>query len=122
MTESKRLSVPRWGLWITTLTLGAALSACAHPVVVEPVLDVRAYAGPTVMQYSYSASPAPQWVQPPIVVPAPVIVPRPVLLPRPVLSVPVYPVYPAYRPSRGYGGRAWAHGEHEGGHWGHHGY
>lgn len=100
MSVSKLSFVTRLGGWCSALVLGATLTACAHPVVVEPVVGVQARSGPVVVQYGYGIPPAPLWVQPPVVIQRPWVV-----------QTPVYPVYPIYSQPRWYGGRGWEHGD-----------
>lgn len=108
-----KLKSPPRGFWgAVALALGASLSACAHPVVVEPVLGVRAHSGSVVVQYGHALPAVPLWEHPPVVVHRPVVVP--------------VPVYPAYRHPQRLGGHGWEHGrrhgDHRRGYAGHHGH
>ena len=87
------------------MALGASLTACAHPVVVEPVVGVNARVGGAVVQYSYGIPSAPLWVQPPVMMPPPQV----------VVQAPMYP-YPIYSQPRWYGPGGWGgwHHQHHG--------
>ena len=103
--------IARWSLGSCLLALGASLTACAHPVVMEPVVGMNAHMGGAVVQYGYGLPPAPLMVRPPMVMHPPQV----------VVPAPVYP-YPVYRQPHGYGhhhghpgyarGRGWGEGRH----------